>query len=79
MSIEHPNFRNEQFVLLSSLHLRKSCQEIFISQNILSLQSLFIYEILAKIIMLFPTQNALPNYLTRHGNDLQYELHRLEK
>lgn len=63
------------------LYARQSCKETFVDSKILTLPSLYIFEILKfvkKNMNDFNRQNSYHNYSTRHGSNLQYDLHRLE-
>lgn len=60
---------------------RDSCREIFMSESILTLPSLFILEILKYVKMnkmKFKTLNITHTYSTRYGQNLQFERHKLE-
>lgn len=63
------------------LGYRDSCRPTFISQKILTLPCLYIFEILKFVkqnIAEFTYQNAYHNYPTRHGHNLQHDIHRLQ-
>lgn len=63
------------------LKYRESCKPSFIKHKILTLPSLYILEILTfvkKNLSDFTFQNVSHEYSTRHGFDLQYNIHRLE-
>lgn len=63
------------------LQYRESCKQTFISQKILTLPCLYILEILTfvkKNLDRFTFQNISHEYNTRHGENLQHSLHRLE-
>lgn len=63
------------------LGYRESCKSTFIKQKILTLPSLYIFEIIKFVkenLSDFNFQNAYHHYPTRHGHDLQYEIHRLK-
>lgn len=63
------------------LQYRQSCKETFIKRKIFTFPCLYIFEILKfvkKNISDFNLQNEYHQYNTRHGENLQYTLHRLE-
>lgn len=63
------------------LRFRESCKTMFIQHKILTLPCLFIYETLKFVkenLDKFNFQNTFHDYPTRHGSDLQYDVHRLQ-
>lgn len=63
------------------LKFRETCKTTFIREKILTLPCIYILDVLKFVkqnINNFNFQNEFHNYSTRHGNDLQYNLHRLE-
>ena len=63
------------------LNYRESCKSTFINQNILTLSCLYIFEILKFVknnLSTFNSPNVNHDYPTRHGYNLQYNIHRLE-
>lgn len=63
------------------LKYRESCRNTFIHEKILTLPCLYILELLTFVkqnIVSFLRQNIYHEYPTRHGSNLQYNIHRLE-
>lgn len=64
-----------------NLNFRESCRTTFIRQRILTLPCIFILDMLKFVksnLSRFYLQNVNHDYSTRHGQNLQYTLHRLE-
>lgn len=63
------------------LKFRESCKQIFIREQILTFPCIYILDILKFVrqnISNFNLQNEYHDYNTRHGQNLQYHIHRLE-
>lgn len=63
------------------LKFRETCKPVFINEKILTIPCLFILESLKFVknnISSFNFQNIYHEYNTRHGHNLQYDMHRIE-